>query len=697
MLQANPNLLPTNVKAVMESTAVGLGTAGKDNEYGNGRINAYQAVLLSLAYANKSINQTATARNNGRRLVRDASDRNHLVFASGGEIFYRRSLSPPNDNNWETPIRLSSGNGSNDFPCITLHNTSDPYVVWQRKTGTDTYEIRFAMSRDDGTTWTGTDKYVLVTVQSSSDPLPVIQADYNALNKLIVFRANAGLLSYSTASQYPGQSNWTQRSVSGTTSTDFSPALTDKDDGTSHIGLAYAKTYGKICYRYFITSANAWSGFTFLSDIVPGSNFTHKEPTISALPSGSPMYVAWHRVEGSGANPSEHVIVFRKSTNHSSWPNEYTLIFYESQQLPSITALASNKIDVVFQTTSQNSIYRQRYDGSSWTFPISEGPGQYPSVSSGRPTARIVLTSGSSSPYTVQLSSTVLSKESTSDEFDYSRSIAWLDSSGAYLEVRVHRLGLKMKDGSEQRMEFMRAELDSFQLTPTNSWDFQTSVPSVFSARAESLIVEYTIAAEHVEKVAELASGSRQITVRLHDTSNRVLASVDGAKVASSGNINKTRYRLTTALGTLGLPLDSTPLKINVRIDGFEPKSATFASLGHIYDFTQSSSQQFVHRAVVESGFTPKTAALFDNYPNPFNPETVIKYQILQQAHVTLKIYNLIGQEVRTLVDRIQDTGVYEIHWDGKDGWGRVLPSGLYLYRIEAGEYSQVRKMALLR
>jgi hypothetical protein len=85
------------------------------------------------------------------------------------------------------------------------------------------------------------------------------------------------------------------------------------------------------------------------------------------------------------------------------------------------------------------------------------------------------------------------------------------------------------------------------------------------------------------------------------------------------------------------------------------------------------------------------------NYPNPFNPETMIKYQIPQRTHVTLKIYNLIGQQVRTLVDRIQDAGAYEIRWDGKDGLGQALPSGVYLYQIQADQYSQGKKMTLLR
>jgi hypothetical protein len=93
----------------------------------------------------------------------------------------------------------------------------------------------------------------------------------------------------------------------------------------------------------------------------------------------------------------------------------------------------------------------------------------------------------------------------------------------------------------------------------------------------------------------------------------------------------------------------------------------------------------------------PSDFHLEANYPNPFNPETTIKYRIPQTARVMLKIYDLIGQEVRTLVDRIQDAGVYEIRWDGKDGLGQALPSGVYLYQIQADKYSQEEKMTLLR
>ncbi|MEJ2617785.1 MAG: FlgD immunoglobulin-like domain containing protein, partial [Ignavibacteriaceae bacterium] len=88
---------------------------------------------------------------------------------------------------------------------------------------------------------------------------------------------------------------------------------------------------------------------------------------------------------------------------------------------------------------------------------------------------------------------------------------------------------------------------------------------------------------------------------------------------------------------------------------------------------------------------------LLQNYPNPFNPETVIGFQIPEANNVTIKIFNSIGQEVRTLLDMQYDEGIHSVIWDGKDNLGKSLSSGVYFYRLQAGTYNQVKKMSLLR
>lgn len=93
----------------------------------------------------------------------------------------------------------------------------------------------------------------------------------------------------------------------------------------------------------------------------------------------------------------------------------------------------------------------------------------------------------------------------------------------------------------------------------------------------------------------------------------------------------------------------------------------------------------------------PRAYALNQNYPNPFNPETTIEYALTEPTPVQLSIYNILGQRVRILVNEEQNAGYYRIHWNGKDESGRAVASGVYLYKLEAGEISKTRKMLLIK
>ncbi len=93
----------------------------------------------------------------------------------------------------------------------------------------------------------------------------------------------------------------------------------------------------------------------------------------------------------------------------------------------------------------------------------------------------------------------------------------------------------------------------------------------------------------------------------------------------------------------------------------------------------------------------PNTFALSQNYPNPFNPETRISYALPTAASVEITVYNVAGQKVRTLVDGHRPAGYHETVWDGRNASGNTVSSGIYFYRIIAGEFTQSRKMMLLK
>ncbi len=93
----------------------------------------------------------------------------------------------------------------------------------------------------------------------------------------------------------------------------------------------------------------------------------------------------------------------------------------------------------------------------------------------------------------------------------------------------------------------------------------------------------------------------------------------------------------------------------------------------------------------------PEKFGLSQNYPNPFNPETEIHFQLPEASQVLVRIFNTLGQEIRTLTDREYEAGFHSLRWDSKDNKGNAVSSGIYLYQLQAGSFSQIRKMTLLR
>ena len=88
----------------------------------------------------------------------------------------------------------------------------------------------------------------------------------------------------------------------------------------------------------------------------------------------------------------------------------------------------------------------------------------------------------------------------------------------------------------------------------------------------------------------------------------------------------------------------------------------------------------------------PVEYQLEQNYPNPFNPSTNIKYSIPEASFVQLKVYDILGNEVATLVNEEQSTGIYRVELDAS-----ALPSGVYFYRIQAASFVDTKKMILLK
>jgi len=93
----------------------------------------------------------------------------------------------------------------------------------------------------------------------------------------------------------------------------------------------------------------------------------------------------------------------------------------------------------------------------------------------------------------------------------------------------------------------------------------------------------------------------------------------------------------------------------------------------------------------------PQGFALEQNFPNPFNPITTLRYDLPENSYVNVIIYDMLGREVKTLVNQTQDAGYKSVIWDATNDYGKPVSAGVYLYQIQAGEFVQTKKMVLLK
>lgn len=117
---------------------------------------------------------------------------------------------------------------------------------------------------------------------------------------------------------------------------------------------------------------------------------------------------------------------------------------------------------------------------------------------------------------------------------------------------------------------------------------------------------------------------------------------------------------------------------------------------GEIYFDDLQISKAAVSKETEET--IPDEFTLEQNYPNPFNPATTISFKIPTPTSVTLEVLNILGQKVRSLIHKENySAGTWSVEWDGKSDYGEFMPSGVYLYKIRTSDFTEVKKMILIK
>ena len=99
----------------------------------------------------------------------------------------------------------------------------------------------------------------------------------------------------------------------------------------------------------------------------------------------------------------------------------------------------------------------------------------------------------------------------------------------------------------------------------------------------------------------------------------------------------------------------------------------------------------------INAEIIPLKFQLHNAYPNPFNPITTLRYDLPEQANVNIIIYDMLGRQVKSLINQTQDAGFKSVIWDATNNEGNPVSAGIYLYQIQVGEFRQTKKMVLLK
>ncbi len=192
----------------------------------------------------------------------------------------------------------------------------------------------------------------------------------------------------------------------------------------------------------------------------------------------------------------------------------------------------------------------------------------------------------------------------------------------------------------------------------------------------------------------ELKKGSNEILIKLSNKSNLNFHSVHIEIKPENLPLQILWLNNTPSVDLLAK--DEIILRLNIEVkDNAQP------GIYQIPLIIKDQANHFWHHLLTAKLVTckPDKYDLSQNYPNPFNSQTEINYSLKNDKPQSTKliIFDLLGRQIRTLVNKNQIAGIYNISWDGRDENGNDVPSGVYFYKLTSGSYSKVRKMSVIR
>jgi hypothetical protein len=702
-------------------------------DYRNENADPYFSLVGDAHYlaTNKiSLNYDATAHNNNHILERGFFGKLHEVFQSDGEIFYRRSSN--NGDSWETTKQITSGNGSDYHPSIAAAYSIGMDVlclVWQKKIDSQHYDIMYSISSDMGTNWSipavvpGCSNVVVSTFQSGPGPTPVVASFVGGGDPvaafLLVYAAENGLHYRYSNSWYTGwiiPGNDIVPGSGGPISKNWYPCLATYNSQDSYYGYSIAHlTYDNRFYNvysqifYYLQGNVSWSNKVQVS--TTGDN--NRLSSVAVDYAGSRLAV-W---SGFNIQENQFTIRFRYGYSNGTWSSWYKewVIAGINSLCPAVTYYNQGSpypygIDIVWYTESPGKQIRQvTYYGIGDLWVPSTDPNTYLIADEGMfanltherqntPVPRQIWTDQSTPPlYPIFYNSNYLPKGDLLVGGEIRRAAEIADTSNSsYLRIELSEPIVTLTNGEEVKIPFKSYNyLDTLQLRTENIFEYlQTELVNVPN-NAQSLTFKVDINASQPDTLSDGTLNTnpqtpfRTINFALlaRDSSHILINNIGNHLLNNRSGIHHYSKEFTVnALAIRGRNIRILP---NIALSGLFNQGNLFFSLVNVSiegDGVGKDSPK------TDENIIPTEFSLEQNYPNPFNPTTQIRYSVSNDGIVTLKVYDILGKEIKILVNEEKLAGTYTVQFNADN-----LSSGVYFYTISAGSFNQTKKMILLR
>lgn len=688
-------------------------------------IDTYQADLLALAYANKSINSDATVYNNEHLLERGFTGNLHEVFMSGGEIFYRRSSD--NGTTWQVTARLSSGNGGNETPSIVATvrtGTENLRTVWQRKLDNYHYEIWHAYSTNTGTSWsspacvTGA-SYVTVSWTQSNQgagqgPTPVVGSFFyegmeGRPSFLLVYAAQEGLhyrLASTTTSVWtvpspdivPGSQGYYDPEE-GWSCTYWHPCLASYNNQDYRVNLSYDDRYSTVYSQIFYEDIG-WNS----RQATAGSYYRYSS---IGLDYNNYVYGVW-----SLWNGSQYVIRFGQANaggTWTTWTNQFSGLsggansFFPAISYYNRGGLNSFGLNIIFRGSGNTAEQRKLDVGNSWITCNPVSSVAYPNQTHERSDSGIprhIWADVSTFPYSIVLNSQNLPKSGEVIAAKLCRAAEIVNKvDHSQLRVELAEPVLATTSGTSRVLPFKEYDQRAvLSLSSGSIFDYLQTEKAELPADAFSVSFTLQLSASSPDT---LSSGKLNLNKETPFT--EIEAEVLIKDVNSSTPISGTgKAVLSNAKGlhnfskTFTLPVDafrgrSIAIVPSMKLKGrFNEQDLSFTLVNVFMGEGGQGGSSPTQPSI--SGILPEDINLGQNYPNPFNPVTTIAYRLTRPGKVSLKVFDVLGRELVTLVNSEQAEGVYSEKLDASR-----LASGIYFYQLVAPGVNETRKMLIAK